>query len=68
MYAYNQDAVDGQPGNTCLGVPTFPDAPPVQSITFLSHPLSTFIAPSGSGGTLPRPPQTQHHPTKSIIT
>ncbi|MBP6811691.1 MAG: T9SS type A sorting domain-containing protein [Saprospiraceae bacterium] len=60
MYAYNQDAVDGQPGNTCLGVPTFSDAPPVQSITFLSHPLSTFIAPSGSGG---NPPPATTDPT-----
>lgn len=42
IYAYNQDAVDGQPGNTCQGVPTFPAAPPVQSITFLNHPLTTF--------------------------
>jgi hypothetical protein len=50
MYAYNQDAVDGNPGNTCQGVATFPDAAPVQSITFLNHPLSKFGAPDSGGG------------------
>jgi hypothetical protein len=54
MYAYNQDAVDGNPGNTCPGVHTFPDAAPVQSITFLNHLLSKFVAlNSGSGGNAP---------------
>lgn len=49
MYAYNQDAVDGQPGNTCQGTPTFPGAAPVQSITFLNHPLSKFISSNATG-------------------
>jgi hypothetical protein len=54
MFAYNQDPVDGQPGNTCQGTPTFADAPPVQSITFLSHPLSTFATiNNGSVGGAP---------------
>lgn len=54
MFAYNQDPVDGQPGNTCQGTPTFSDAPPVQSITFLSHPLSTFATiNNGSVGGAP---------------
>lgn len=49
MYAYNQDAVDGQPGNTCQGTPTFPNAAPVQSITFLNKPLSKFISSNSAG-------------------
>lgn len=52
MYAYNQDAVDGNPGNTCQGTATFPNAAPVQSITFLNHPLSKFVVSNnGSSGT-----------------
>ncbi len=65
MYAYNQDAVDGQPGNTCQGVPTFPVAAPVQSITFLNHPLSKFIAPSNGGFNVP--PATTDPTTASEI-
>ena len=42
MFAYNTDAVDGQPGNTCSGTPTFPGAAPVQSITFLNHQMDVF--------------------------
>lgn len=42
MFAYNTDAVDGQPGNSCQGTPTFPGAAPVQSVTFLSHPMASF--------------------------
>ena len=43
MYAYNTDVVDGQPGNTCSGIPTFPDGIPTQSVTILNHPLDGFI-------------------------
>jgi len=50
MYGYNQDAVDGQPGNSCQGTPTFSGAAPVQSITFLNHPLSKFVSPNGADG------------------
>jgi Secretion system C-terminal sorting domain len=35
LYAYNQDAVDGNPGTFCNGVPTFGQTPPVQTVTFL---------------------------------
>lgn len=58
MYAYNQDAVDGQPGNTCQGTRTFPDAAPVQSITFLNHPMSKFIIPSNASVGNPPPGTT----------
>lgn len=58
MYAYNQDAIDGQPGTSCSGTPTFANTPPVQSITFLSHPLSSFIAPNNSSAGSPPPGTT----------
>lgn len=53
MYAYNQDAVDGVDGNTCVGTLTFSGTPPVQSVTFLNHSLDKSIAttlnvPSGT--------------------
>ena len=58
MYAYNQDAVDGQPGTSCQGVATFPGAAPVQSITMLNHPMSNVIMPvNGSVGS-PQPGTT----------
>ena len=53
MYAYNTDAVDGQPGNTCQGVPTFPGVAPTQSVTFLNHTLDKFIPYNNSGGSTP---------------
>ncbi|MBC7776301.1 MAG: T9SS type A sorting domain-containing protein [Phycisphaerae bacterium] len=53
MYAYNTDAVDGQPGNTCQGTPTFPDAAPTQSVTFLNHTLDKFIPINGAGSNIP---------------
>lgn len=56
MFGYNQDAVDGQPANICQGTPTFPGDAPVQSITFLNHPLHKFIAPNNSG--IGNPPGT----------
>ncbi|MFN0033561.1 MAG: T9SS type A sorting domain-containing protein, partial [Saprospiraceae bacterium] len=53
MYAYNQDAVDGQPGSTCQGVPTFANVAPAQSVTFLNHPLDKFVAYNNSGSGIP---------------
>jgi hypothetical protein len=50
MYAYNLDAIDGQPGNFCAGgVPTFGQTPPVQSVTILSHSLDKFVAYNNNG-------------------
>jgi hypothetical protein len=49
IFAYNQDAVDGQPGSTCLGTPTFGDTPPVQTISFLNRPLDKFNVPNSTG-------------------
>ena len=49
FFAYNQDAVDGQPGSTCSGTPTFGDAPPVQTVTFLNHPISKLMVINNSG-------------------
>ncbi|MDX1912712.1 MAG: T9SS type A sorting domain-containing protein [Saprospiraceae bacterium] len=54
MFAYNQDAVDGQPGTFCAGgVPTFGQTPPVQSVTFLSHSLDKFIPYNNTGAAVP---------------
>ncbi len=54
FYAYNQDAVDGSPGATCSGAPTFGDNPPVQSVTLLSKPMDRFIGINNAGvGTPP---------------
>lgn len=43
FYAYNQDAVDGQPGVFCNGTPTFGTETPVQSATFLDRSFDKFI-------------------------
>lgn len=44
FYAYNQDMTDGQPGSICAqNIPTFADTSPVQSVTFLSHPMDKFV-------------------------
>lgn len=60
MFAYNQDAVDGQMGNTCAGgVVTFSGIPPVQSITFLNRPLSRFITYKSGGSILGDPSNLQ---------
>lgn len=54
IFAYNQDAIDGQPGNSCQGTPTFGDAPPVQTITYLNRPMDKFIVANGNfGGSQP---------------
>jgi hypothetical protein len=43
FFAYNQDNVDGQPGSTCQGTPTFGEEIPVQTVTFLNKPMDRFI-------------------------
>ncbi len=53
MYAYNTDAVDGQPGTSCQGIPTFPGAAPAQSITFLNHNMDLFIHYNNNNGNNP---------------
>jgi hypothetical protein len=62
IFAYNADPVDGQPGNTCQGTPTFSGMPPVQTITYLNRPLDRFIAPNSNAAGTPPPatldPQT----------
>ncbi|MCC7466460.1 MAG: T9SS type A sorting domain-containing protein [Saprospiraceae bacterium] len=62
IFAYNTDPVDGLPGNTCQGTPTFAGVPPVQTITYLNRPLDKFIVPNSNGGGTPPPatldPQT----------
>lgn len=53
VYVYNQDAVDGNPGNTCSGgVSTFSN-PPVQSATFLNQSLDKFIPISNGSSNNP---------------
>lgn len=49
FFAYNQDALDGQPGTNCQGTLTFGDAPPVQSVTLLNRPISTFATYNNGG-------------------
>ena len=50
MFAYNQDAVDGNNGAICAGVATFGDDAPVQTVTFLEsnnfspNKMDKFIA------------------------
>ncbi|MBL7802282.1 MAG: T9SS type A sorting domain-containing protein [Saprospiraceae bacterium] len=54
FYAYNADQIDGNPGTSCGGVPTFSGVPPVQSVTFLSTPMEKFIGINNAAiGTLP---------------
>lgn len=38
MYVYNQDPVDGQPGNTCDGVPTYNDKVPMIGVDYFRGP------------------------------
>lgn len=40
MYVYNQDPVDGQPGNTCDGVPTYNDKVPMIGVDYFRGPLA----------------------------
>ena len=59
FYAYNQDALDGQPGTFCDGgIPTFGDNPPVQSVTFLSGSMDKFIYYNNPSVGVPHPATT----------
>jgi len=42
MYVYNQDPVDGQPGSTCDGVPTYGEKVPILGVDYFRGPLDTF--------------------------
>jgi hypothetical protein len=55
FFAYNQDAVDGSPGNNCtFGIPTFGAETPVQTATFLNRSMDNFIyMNNGSTGSNP---------------
>jgi len=55
FFAYNQDAVDGNPGSNCsFGVPTFGAETPVQTATFLNRSMDNFIyMNNGSVGSSP---------------
>lgn len=42
-YVYNADPVDGDPDHNCLsGINAYSGTPPVQSMTYLSHPMAGF--------------------------
>lgn len=44
-FVYNADMVDGNVGADCsTGASTYAASPPVQSMTWLSHPMHSFIA------------------------
>lgn len=56
LFAYNQDAIDGDLGSNCNGVASFGEATPVQSMTFLNRSLSKSAAwSSGSSPADPNP-------------
>ncbi|HOY07406.1 MAG TPA: hypothetical protein PLO67_18485 [Saprospiraceae bacterium] len=46
MYVYNQDPVDGQPGNSCAGVPTYNDKVPMIGVDYFRGPLRPITADS----------------------
>lgn len=41
MYVYNQDPVDGQPGATCDGTPTYGDKVPILGVDYFRGPLDS---------------------------
>jgi hypothetical protein len=46
-FVYNADPDDGDPGIDCsTGADTYASKPPVQSMTYLSHPMHSFITTS----------------------
>ncbi len=47
MYVYNQDPIDGQPGNTCDGTPTYNDKVPMLGVDYFRGPLKP-ITPDSS--------------------
>ena len=59
FYAYNTDPVDGSVGSNCnLGINTYASNPPVQSATFLSHPMSAFLTTAPPANGIPQPNPT----------
>ncbi len=50
MYVYNEDAVDGDDGSNCFGVPTYGDKVPYFGVDFFRGPLSPKVF--GSNGEL----------------
>lgn len=56
-FVYNQDSLDGDPGMDCASSTiTYGEHPPVQSMTYLSHPMNslvgTFRSFDGSPGSI----------------
>ena len=48
-FVYNADALDGDAGIDCsTGTDTYADQVPVQSMTYLSHPMHSFISAEGA--------------------
>jgi hypothetical protein len=48
-FVYNADALDGDFGTDCsTGADTYADQIPVQSMTYLSHPMHSFISAEGA--------------------
>ena len=42
-FVYNADPVDGEPGNNCFSeIEAYSGIPPVQTMTYLSHPMAGF--------------------------
>ncbi len=67
MYIYNQDAIDGDPGTTCSGTPTYNDKIPMLGIDYFRGPndengneigMSSFIY-YNNGGVGTNPPGTE---------
>lgn len=67
MYIYNQDAIDGDPGTTCNGTPTYNDKIPMLGIDYFRGPndengneigMSSFIY-YNNGGVGTNPPGTE---------
>jgi hypothetical protein len=51
FYVYNQDGLDGQPGNTCPnGGASFLDSVPVQAVTLLGQTMDKFMYFNGENG------------------
>ena len=47
MYLYNQDPIDGEPGNSCSGTPTYNDKVPMLGVDYFRGPLRP-ITPDSS--------------------
>ncbi|MFN0037338.1 MAG: hypothetical protein ACKVUS_19950, partial [Saprospiraceae bacterium] len=72
VYVYNSDAVDGQPGSSCFGTPTFGENVPVESISVLNRSLdhAMYYSRGGSGAppaqSDPSAPQEFYHYLQSL--